>query len=70
MVLDWELGLRLSRVQLRRDRPDVYYPAPGATAEQIGEAQELIDKYYQLDGVDADCMPIARDASEAPPSGE
>lgn len=58
-VLDWELGLRLSDVLLRRDRPDVYHPAPGETEEQIRHEQELIDKYYQLDGVNFDCAPVA-----------
>jgi hypothetical protein len=58
-MLDWELGLRLSNVQLRRDRPDVYHPAPGATEEQVSHEQELIDKYYRLDGVNSDCTPVA-----------
>jgi hypothetical protein len=57
-MLDWELGLRLSSVQLRRDRPDVYHPAPNDTDAKIRHEQELIDKYYQIDGVNSDCTPV------------
>lgn len=65
MVLDWERGLRLSAVQLRRDRPDKYHPAPGAPIEQVHEQQALIDKYYRLDGVSADCTPVANPGAGA-----
>lgn len=70
MVLDWERGLRLSAVQLRRDRPDVYHPAPSATEEQIGREQELIDKYYHLDGVNSDCTPVANASPVGQSNGE
>lgn len=59
--IDWEIGVRLTDVLLRRDRPDIYHPPAGASREQIAMEEEMITKYYHLEGVHADCSPVARD---------
>ena len=60
VLLNWELGLQVSNAQLRRDRRDVFHPAPDTRAEKLKLELEMIEKYYQLDGVDADCTPVQR----------
>lgn len=59
VMLDWETGLRVSDVQLRRDRPDVFHPPPNASDAEIVATQELIDKYYRLDGVNPNCSALS-----------
>jgi len=51
-------GLFISRARLLRDRPDVYHPPAGATAEQVAVEQEMIEKAYQAAGVDGSCKRV------------
>lgn len=46
----------LGNVRLRRD---VAHLPANATAEEIAHEQELIEKYYLLDAVRADCTPMS-----------
>ena len=57
MMLDAD-GLLVSDILLRRDRPDVFHPPHEATAEQIHDEQELINKTYRDEGVRPDCTRV------------
>jgi len=70
MQLGAERGLLVSGAWLRRDREDVFHPPTNATEDEIREEQELIQKYYQLGGVNADCTPVASGSSNNQPSDQ
>ena len=60
VVLDWEKGLVVNDLRLRRDRIDIYHPDPEEKEEDIALQNELIVKYFELDGVDRNCNFVGR----------